>query len=64
MNPQPNDKILFNRVVKVLSYPLREYIVFQPIDMPLKLELDNWQQFKIFKHYILGKTHDELHRSL
>ena len=64
MNPQPNDKILFNRVVKVLSYPLREYIVFQPIDMPLKLELDNWQQFKIFKHYFLGKTHDESHRSL
>ena len=43
MSPQPNDKILFIRVVKVLSYPLREYFVVQPIDMPLKLELDNWQ---------------------
>ena len=29
---QPNDKILFSRVVKVLNYPLREYFVVQPID--------------------------------
>ena len=34
MNPQPNDKILFSRIVKVLSYPLREYFVVQPIDDP------------------------------
>ena len=32
MNPKPNDKILFNRAVKILNYPLREYFVVQPID--------------------------------
>jgi hypothetical protein len=32
MTPQPNDKILFSRAVKILNYPLREYFVVQPID--------------------------------
>ena len=32
MNPKPSDKILFNRPVKILNYPLREYFVVQPID--------------------------------
>ena len=32
MDPQPNDKILFSRAVKIFNYPLREYFVVQPID--------------------------------
>ena len=32
MNPQPKEKILFRRAVKIFNYPLREYFVVQPID--------------------------------
>ena len=32
MNPQPKEKILFSRAVKIFNYPLREYFVVQPID--------------------------------
>jgi hypothetical protein len=32
MSPQPKEKILFSRAVKIFNYPLREYFVVQPID--------------------------------